>query len=202
MPRVLPLLLLVALATAGAGAQGQTTGKPAAAAPSSPAKKELAARIVKAQQAGIDRLARQLVEQPAMTMLQRAGPIVQNKVPADQREAVARDLQAEARRYVDEALPVVRQKAQALAPATLGPLLEQRLSEAELKEVAAVLESPAWRKFQALMPELEQAFGEKLVTETRNQVEPRLRALEQSMGRRLGVETPAAAPAPPPAGGK
>jgi len=182
--------LAVALACAGASAQTAQTAQTA----STPAKKELAARIVQVQIAGVDQLARQLVEQPAVQMLQRAASYVQARVPADQRDAMARELQADVRKYVDETQPIVRQRARALAPATLGPVLEEKFTEGELKEILAVLESPAWKKFQGVVPDLEKALGEKLVADTKGQVEPRLKALEQAMGKHMGLSAAASAP--------
>jgi hypothetical protein len=181
-----PLLLAAALALAPC-AQAQTS--------SSPAKKDLVAKILQAQQPGIDQLARQLVEQPAMQLLQRAGAAVQQRVEADKREAMARDLQADARKFVDDTYPIVRQRAQALAPTTIGPLLEEKMTEAELKEVHGILQSPAWRKFQGLAPEMQKALGEKLVADVKPQVEANLRTLDQAMAKRLGI-TPAANPPP------
>lgn len=183
-----PLLLAAALALAPC-AQAQT--------PSSAAKKDLVAKILQAQQPGIDQMARQLVEQPAMQLLQRAGAAVQQRVEPDKREAMGRDLQADARKFVDDTYPIVRQRAQALAPGTIGPLLEERMTEAELKEVHGILQSPAWRKFQGLAPDMQKALGEKLVADVKPQVETNLRALDQTMAKRLGI-TPPANPAPAP----
>lgn len=156
-------------------------------------KKDLVAKVIQAQQAGVDHLARQIVEQPAVQMLQRAGPVLQARVPSDQREAVARELQGEVRKYVEEALPVVRQRARALAHTALGPLLEEKLTEAELKEVLGILESPTWRKYQGLAPEMLKALGEKVVADVKGQMQSRLKALEQAMSRHLGIAAPAPA---------
>jgi hypothetical protein len=195
-----PLLLAAALALATI-AHAQTASAPPRQAPSSPAKKDLVAKILQAQQPGIDQLARQLVEQPAMQLLQRAGAAVQQRVEPDKREAMARDLQADARKFVDDTYPIVRQRAQALAPTTIGPLLDEKMTEAELKEVHGILQSPAWRKFQGLAPEMQKALGEKLVADVKPQVETNLRALDQTMAKRIGITpsantAPAAAPAP------
>lgn len=178
-------LLALALAVS-TGAQAQ----------SSPAKKDLASKIVQAQQPGIDQLARQLVEQPALQMLQAAGRAVQQRVPAEQREAMARDLQADVRKFVDETVPYVRQRAATLAPQTIAPLLEEKLTEAELKEVLAVFNSAAWKKFQGLAPDMQKALGEKLVAEVKPEVETRMKALDGAMARRLGITPGAAASAP------
>ena len=166
---------------------------------SSPAKKELIAKILLAQQPGIDQLSRQIVEQPAIQLLQRAGGMIQSRVPAEQREAVAKELQADGRKFVEETYPIVRQRAMALAPSTVGAVLEEKLTEAELREVVGILESPAWRKFQGLTPDMQKALGEKLVADVKPQVETRLKAMDQSMAKRLGITAPAAAPSPAPA---
>ena len=69
-----------------------------AQAQSTPSKKAMAAQIVQAQQGGVDQMARQLVEQPAVQLLQRAGMVIQSRVEADKRQAMGRELQDEARK--------------------------------------------------------------------------------------------------------
>jgi len=191
-----PLVLALALAAA-ATAQAQTTAAPATGAsaplPSSPAKKALVARILQLEQPGVDLLARQLTEQPAVQLLQAAGPALQ-RLPAERREPVGRELQADARKYVDDTLPIVRAAAVRLAPGTVGTMLDERLTEAELKQIVATLESPAYRKFQLMAAEMQRTLGAKLVAETKGSVEPHVSALQQTMARRL---QPPAAPAAP-----
>ncbi len=162
------------------------------AAPASAAKKELVAKLLKLQQPGIEAMARQLVEQPARQMLQQASPALQ-RLPAERREAVARDIEADVRKYFEESAPGVVARAVNLAPSTIGVLLEERLTEDELREVISILESPANRKFQGLAGDMQRAIGEKLIAETRGDVESKVRALDQTVARRLGITPPAAA---------
>jgi uncharacterized protein len=186
-------LLILAIATACCStAQAQST----------PAKKELVARILKVQQPGVEMLARNLVEQPAIEMLDRAGQALPARVPADKREAVARDIQGDVKKYVDDTVPLVRDRALKLAPSTVGTLLEEKFTEEELKQVAAMMESPVFNKFQNLGGEMQKVLIEKLVADTRPQVEPKLRSLEETVGKRLGVQpgggqAPAAGAKPP-----
>lgn len=203
-------LLVVAAAIAATGTAHAQAPAPAAApaatpvaAPTSAAKKELIARVLKLQQPGVEAMAQQLAEQPARQLMQQAGQALQ-RVPAERREAVARDIEADIRKYVEEAAPLVRERALKLAPGTLGPLLDERFTEEELQQVIALLESPVNRKFQQLGPEMQRAIGEKLIAETRGEVEPKVRALDQSVATRLGMTAPAAAGAPtkPPAPAK
>jgi uncharacterized protein len=194
-----PLVLAIVLAfSAQAQAQQTPIAAPAAPAPlpTSPAKKQLVAKILAIQQPGIEALARQLVEQPAAQLLQQAGPALQQRVAAEQREAVGREIQADARKFVDEAVPVVRERAIKLAPTTIGTVLEERLTEEELKQVLQILESPANKKFQALAGDMQRALAEKLVAETRPLIQPKVQALEQSVAKRLGITPPPAGAAP------
>jgi|JRYF01.1.fsa_nt_gb hypothetical protein len=181
---------------AAALAFGLALGLAHAQAPVSPQKQQLVDQLLQAQQPGVDQVARQLVEQPAVQLLQRAGTLVQRNVAADQQQAMAQALQGDVRKYAEETFPIVRDRARALAPATLGPMLAQQLTEAELQEVLAVFRSEAWRKFQAMGPEMQKALGDRLVADVKPQVEPRLRALDQTMARRLGLNPAAAASGP------
>lgn len=184
-------LLILAIATACcATAQAQST----------PAKKEIVARILKVQQPGVEALARGLVEQPAIEMLDQAGAALPQRVAADKREGVAREIQADVRKYVDETTPIVRERALRLAPGTVGTLLEEKFTEDELRQVAAMMESPVFTKFQSMGNEMQKALIEKLVAETRPLVEPKVRALEESIARRLGVTPGGGAQGAAPAG--
>jgi hypothetical protein len=186
------LALVGGLLAASLTVHAQTQTPPA----SSAAKKELAARIVKLQQPGIDNLSKQLVEQPAMQMLQQAGIAIQQRVAADRRQAVAADIQADARKYAEEMGPIARDKATKLAPGILQPMLEEKFTEDELKQLIAIIESPVNRKYQALGPEMQRALAQKLVEDMKPAIEPKLRALNQSIGARLQPAAGGAASAP------
>ena len=163
-------------------------------AQSTPAKKALVARILKAQQPGIESMGRNMAERPAVALLDRAGAVLQEKVAADKREAVGKEIQADVKKYLDESVPLVTNRAVRLAPTTVGPFLEERFSEDELKQIAAFLESPAFAKYQQASGEMQKILLEKVVTDTRGAVEPKLVALEQTVSKRLGI---APVPQPP-----
>jgi hypothetical protein len=186
-----PLLILAIAAACCVSAQAQSTS----------GKKEAVARILKVQQPGMEALARNLVEQPAMEMLDRAGAALPQRVAADKREAVGRDIQNDVKKFVDDTVPIVRDRVVKLAPSTVGAMMEEKFTEAELKEVAVMMESPTFAKFQAMGGDLQRALVEKLIVETKPQVEPKLRGLEETIAKRLGLNTEppkAAAPAPAP----
>jgi uncharacterized protein len=177
------LLFTSALLLAALAAQAQTPS----ANTSSPAKKELVARILKLQQPGIEVMARTLVEQPAVELMGNAANALPARVPKDKQEAVAKEIQADARKYIDEAAPIVRDRAIKLAPATIGPMLEEKFSEDELKQIVTIIESPVYGKFQAMGDDMQRALVEKVIADTRTIIEPKVRTLEQTVAKRLGV---------------
>lgn len=171
----------------------------AQSAPASAAKKELVAKLVKLQQPGIEALARTLALQPAARMQQQAGAVIQTRVAPDKREALIKELDADFKKYADEAVPLARDRAIKLAPSTMGKVLEDQLSEDELRQVIAIVESPVYAKYIQLGGEQQKALGEKLAAELRPTIEAKLKTLDQSLTKRLGAAVGASAPAGTPA---
>jgi hypothetical protein len=175
--------LMLAAATAAAQSPGAS-------------KKELVARVLQLQQPGIEAMGRSMAEQPALQLMQQANQALQ-RLPADRRDALARDIDADLRKYADEAVPIVRDRAVKVAPATIGALLEERFTEDELRQVIALLESPVNRKFQGMAGDMQKVLTDKVVAETRAEIEPKVRALNATVAKRLGVTGDGAAtPAP------
>ncbi len=167
----------------------------------SESKKALVAKVLQLEQGAIEILARAMVEQPARQIMQQAGLAMQ-RVPAERREALGKEVEGDVRKYMEEVTPIVRDRAVRLAPTTIGKLIDERFTEDELRQVLALLESPVYRKFQALGPEMQRAIGQPLVAETRSEVEAKVRALESTVARRFAAppagaaSTPARASAP------
>lgn len=178
-------LFVVALLAVGVGAGAQTSA----------GKKEQITRILQLQQPAIEAMARGMAEQPALVLLQRAGAVMQSRTPPDKREALGKEIQADARKYVDEVLPIIRDRAVKLAPTTVGTLLDERFTEDELKQLAGIIENPVYRKYQQMDGEMTRSLQSKLVTELKSTLEPKFKTLELAVAGRLGI--PVTAPAAP-----
>lgn len=178
-------LLVIALLALASGAQAESTA----------AKKELVAKVLLLQRPAIEQAAQALAERPAAQMMQQAGIVLQSKVAVDKREAVAKEIQADVKKYVDEVVPLVREQAVSVAPSTVGALLEEKFTEDELKQLIAIIESPVNRKFLQLGGEMQKALLDKVVTQTQGVIEPKIKALEQSISKQLGLPAPSAAAA-------
>jgi len=165
MKRLMTILALCAAATL---AQAQT-------------KKELVAKVLLLQQPMIENISRSIVERPAAQLMQAAGQALQTQVPAEKREAVGKSVEADVKRYVEEATPLLRDRAIKLAPSTFGAALEEKFTDAELKQLIAWLESPVNKKFQQLGPEMQNTFVQKLAAEAAPLLDPKLQALQQKL---------------------
>ena len=195
MFKTLMIATLCAATTGAAFAQ--------AAAPAPAGKKELVAKMLELQRPGLERLGQNMAEQPAMQLMQQAGVVLQQQPAGEKRDTTAREIEADLRKYAEETVPVVRAMAVKMAPSTFGAMMEEKMDESELRQVLAVLESPAFRKYLQLEAEAQRTMTPKLIAEARPYLEPKLRALDQTVGRRLGIKAPTApASGPAPTGKK
>ena len=176
-----------------------------AGAQAAPAKKELVQRLMTLQQPGVEALARTIAERPAQQLWQAALQAIQTKVPADKREAAAKQVQADLTKFVNEATPIIRDRAVKLMPTTIGPVLEQEMTEDELKQVIAWLESPVSKKFSDLQPDMTNALIKALLPDAAPVSDPKLKQLEQQVAKTLGIPlqpAPGASAAAPAGSGK
>jgi uncharacterized protein len=178
IPRLMRIALAIALAGAAAlsSAQGTVT----------PAKKELVQKTLRLSQANIEGVGAVIAGQTAAQALQAVRQAMA-RVPQDKRQALANELQADIRRFQEEATPLLRASAVKSAPSTLGAMLEEKFSEDELKVLNAWLESPVSRKYQQLSSDALQALSQKIIAETRPQIEPKLKTLDQQMTAKLNA---------------
>jgi uncharacterized protein len=178
--------------------------QPAPAAASSPAKKELVQRLLVLQQPGIEGVARSIVERPASQLMQAAGQALQTQVPPEKREAIGKSIEADVKKFVEDSVPVLRDRAVKLAPTVIGPVMEEKFTEDELKALIAWLDSPVNKKYQQVAPELQNTFAQKLIAEAGPLLDTKLQALQAKVRNTLGAPPAGAAsdakPAAKPAG--
>jgi uncharacterized protein len=178
-------MLGAALAVSVAGAQAQT-------------KKELVNKLLALQQQGVESIGKSIAGRTAQQVLGAAGQAMQ-RVPQDKQEAVGKEVQADIKKFHDDIEPLLRKKATEISPAVLGAAYEEKYSEDELKQVIAWLESPVSKKFVQSEAELAQSLAKKLVDDTRPTIEPKMKTLEASLAKRMGLTPAPAASGPAPA---
>jgi hypothetical protein len=110
--------------------------------------------------------------------MQAAGQAL-GQIPAEKRQAVAQEMQAEAKKFAEDNVGAMKAAANRNAASTIGASLDEKFSEDELKVLIAWLESPVNRKFQAYSAEDPDALARKVLAEVQPQLEPKFKALQQ-----------------------
>ena len=178
-------IFVLALIAGATLTHAQTASAPTAA-PVSAAKKELVAKAIALQAPILEAMAREVIMRPVAQMGQAAGQALQG-MPPEKRESAAKTIDADIRKFVDESVPVLRERANKVAPSALGPILEEKMTEDELKQLVTWLDSGAAKKYQQIGGELQQAMQQKLIAEASPLLTPKLQALEQKVRVTLGV---------------
>lgn len=190
--RKLGLALALALATGTALAQP------------SPTKKALIDKIVALQQQGLaEGLTTSIIQGP-LSQLTQAGRAALQQVPAEKRDATAKAMDGELKKFIEENAPYLKDKISKAVPNTASALLDERFNEDELKQVLAWAESPVSQKFGLASLELQKAVAQKVMTEAGPTLDGRLKTLHANIAKHLGQPAPgasapkAATPAPAP----
>jgi hypothetical protein len=96
-------------------------------------------------------------------------------------------------------MPLVRDRAAKISQASVGPFLEEKFTEDELRQLVTALEAPAFKKFQQAQPELLNLYVQAVRKDLATAVQPKIDALERDVRIAVGAPAPAsgaAAPAP------
>jgi len=164
----------------------------------SPAKKALIDKIVALQtQAISEGLALNIVQAP-LPQLMQAGRAALQQVPADKRDATAKAMDADLKKFVEDNVPYLKDKIAKAVPNTASALLDERFNEDELKQILAWAESPVSQKFGVANNELQKAIAQKVMAEAGPTLEGRLKTLQGNLAKQLGLQAPPAAGKPAP----
>lgn len=172
----------IAVVVIAASAALAHAAEPAKAAPS-PAKLELAMRVAKL--AHSEAIAQAMLYRPITDAMQQANAVLQGRVAVDRQTAALKDINEDAKKFLDENRPLVEKSAEKLIPSTVVPLLAERFTEDELRQIIAMLESPLKKKFEALIPEMEKSLGQKVASDVGPTIDPKLTELKKRIGVRL-----------------
>jgi len=148
-----------------------------------PAKEQLIKHILELWH--VDNVGIVMLQKPVAESLRQSRSLLQGRVSPEKQEAAMKDINQDAVKFMEDVTPLVRASAQKLIPSTVAPLLAEKFSEEELRQIIAILESPVKAKFEALIPEMEKSLGEKIAVDTGAAVNPKLTELTQQIGIRM-----------------
>jgi hypothetical protein len=170
------LLVAAGLTLAGSACAQATPGVP-------PEKQALVNRVL--AKMALDTVGLQMLQAPVAEMLRQSRVVVTSRVPAEKQEAVMKDITAEASKFLEQEAPPLRASTQAVVKSSVAPLLAQKFSTEELKQLADVLESPVLAKFETLVPEMKKTVGDNVAKANAAQIQPKMTELQNSVGLRL-----------------
>jgi len=134
----------------------------------------------------------QALQRPAIEAMQKSMIAMQTQhVPKERMDKAMKEIAADVQHYVEISTPVVTASAKKLTNQTVGPLLAQNFSADELRQLAAIFESPVKAKFDKLVPQLEVAVGDKVTADVGPAINKNIQALTESVGTKLRIATTA-----------
>lgn len=168
----------------------------------SPAKKALIDKLVQLQQQAVsDNLANAMLQGPLSQFMQ-AGRAALQQVPAEKREATAKAMEADVKKFVEENSSYLKDKFSKAVPSTASALYDERFTEDELRQIIGWIESPTSKKFGMASLELQKAVGSKVMEEVAPTMDGRLKTLQASLAKHLGLPAPGTTPKAPASGTK
>lgn len=175
-------IAVTAIAIAATTVSATTAAQTAAV---TPAKQQLIQRVLQLWHP--ETMGELMLQESVADAVTQARVMLQGRAPEDKREAAMHDISEDAKKFLSEAVPVVKISAQKLVSSTVEPLLAERFTEDELRQIIAILESPVKRKFSEMIPEMQKALGTKVASDTHAVIDPKLQDLRQKIGLRLRV---------------
>jgi hypothetical protein len=194
-----PLALAAGLALSFAAHAAPASAPAAAATPPAPIDAE--------KQKQIDRILAilhpengvlQAVQEQAAKAMQQSNLALQNaQVPQDVGEKTLKDIQTDVQKYIDTTMPVAVASAKKFSTPTSAPLLAAAFSTDELRQLATMLESPLRERLDKVLPQMQNAVGQKVSADIGPAVNKNARAMGEAITVKLRAAVTPATPAAP-----
>jgi regulator of PEP synthase PpsR (kinase-PPPase family) len=126
-----------------------------------------------------------MLREPVDNALRQARAALQARTTPEKRDEALKDIDGYGKDLLEKLLPQVISKAKELTQTTVVPILSEKMTEDDLRQMISILESPAKTKFEALIPEMQKALGKKLGEEQGKEIKPQMEELQQRIGKRM-----------------
>ena len=128
------------------------------------------------------------VQHPATDALEKSSIALQTShVPKERADKTMKEIGVDVQKYIDTTMPLAIASAKKNVGPAVGPLLAQNFTTEELRQLVALLESPVKSKFEKLLPQLENAVGQKVQADVGVQANKNIQVLTESVGTKLRV---------------
>ena len=130
----------------------------------------------------------QAVQQQGVKAMQQSSIALQTaQVPQDRKEKTMKDIGTDVQKYIDTTMPMAIASAKKYTGPAVAPILAQNFSNDELRQLIALLESPIKEKFEKLVPQMENAVGQKVTADIAPQVNKNVQVMTEAVGTKLRV---------------
>ena len=185
-----PLQLIAIAATLAAASSVHAQAAPAAATAPLPVpdaeKQKVIDRILEVFHPEIGVL--KAVQRPGLEAMQKSNIAMETaRVAPERREKALKDISTDVQKYLDTTTPIATASAKKYTNASVGPILAKNFTLEELRQIDAMLESPLKARFEKLVPDMENAVGQKVQADIAPQVNQNVKAMTEAVGTKLRV---------------
>jgi hypothetical protein len=130
----------------------------------------------------------QAVQQQGLNAMQQSSVALQTaQVTQERKEKTMKDIGTDVQKYIDTTMPVAVASAKKFTGPAVGPILAQNFTTDELRQLVALLEAPIKNKFEKLVPQMENAVGQKVQADISAQVNKNVQVMTEAVGTKLRV---------------
>lgn len=126
-----------------------------------------------------------VVQRQGADAMRQANTALQGRLTAEKQDATMKSIAVDVQKYIDEATPIARANAIKLKAPTVAPMLMEHFSAEELRQLVAFLESPVKKKFEALLPEMQRTYGEKVAEASRGAIDPKIKTMTTEVATKM-----------------
>jgi hypothetical protein len=130
----------------------------------------------------------QVVQRQGLDAMQQSNiALTTAHVASDRKARTMKDIGTDVQKYIDTTMPIAIASAKKNTNPAVGPILAQNFTVDELRQIAALLESPLKQKFEKLVPQMETAVAQKVQAEISPQVNQNVKAMTEAVGTKLRI---------------
>ena len=130
----------------------------------------------------------QAVQQQGVQALQQSSIALQtNQVPQERKDKTLKEIQADVQKYIDTTMPVAIASAKKNTAPVSGAILAANFTTEELRQLATMLESPLRTRLDKVLPQMQDAVGQKVSAEIGPTVNKNAQAMTEAVGSKLRV---------------
>ena len=186
--RPLQLLAIAATLAAASSVHAQAAAAPAAAPLPAPdaEKQKVIDRILEVFHPEIGVL--KAVQRPGLEAMQKSNIAMETaRVAPERREKALKDISTDVQKYLDTTTPIATASAKKYTNPSVGPILAKNFTLEELRQLEAMLASPLKARFEKLIPDMENAVGQKVQADIAPQVNQNVKVMTEAVGTKLRV---------------